>query len=99
MTLDLLCLSAAVTLEMFDPLLNMLDGVTGLFGGLRQHPLLNTAEVGTGSYAMRSYALEMVLRSLQQAVISSCPPLQAHASLQHTVKPLALYVVAASLTG
>lgn len=65
--LDLSRLSAAVTLEMFVcPLLNMLAGETGLFGGLRQHPLLDTAEVGTRSYAVRSYALEMVLPSLQQ---------------------------------
>lgn len=48
---------------------------------------------------MRSYVLEMVLPSLQQAVISSCPPLQAHASLQHIVKPLAMCLVAVSLTG
>lgn len=37
--------------------------------------------------------------SLQQAVISSCPPLQAHASLPHVVKPLALYLGAVSLAG
>lgn len=77
----------------------MLAGETGLFGGLRQCPLLNAGEVGTKSYVMRSYVLEMVLPSLQQAVISSCPPLQAHASLQRIVKPLALYLVTVSLTG
>lgn len=38
----------------------------------------------------------MVLPSLQQAVISSCPPLQALAALQRTVKPLVLYLVAMS---
>lgn len=77
----------------------MLAEETGLFSGLRQCPLLNAAEVGTGSFVIRSYMLEVVLPSLQQAVISSCPPLQAHASLQRIVKPLARYLVAASLTG
>lgn len=48
---------------------------------------------------MRSYVLEMVLPSPQQTVLSSCPPLQARASLQCIVKPLALCLVAVGLRG
>lgn len=77
-------------------MLNVLAGETGLFGGLAQCPVLNAAAVGMKSCVMRGYVLEMVLPSLQQAVISSCPPLQALAALQRTVKPLVLYLVAMS---
>lgn len=73
-------------------MLNVLVGEAGLFVGLRQCPLLNAA----GGSVLRGYVLEMVLPSLQEDVISSCSPLQAHAALQCTVKPLGVYLVAVS---
>lgn len=76
----------------------MLAEETGLFGGLRLWSLLNAAEVGTRGRVVGLCVLEMVLPSLQQAVIHSSPPLEAHASLQLFVKPLVVYLVTGSLT-
>lgn len=76
----------------------MLAELTGLFGGLGLCSPLSAAVVVTRSYVARSYMLEMVLPRLAQAAVSSSPPLQTPASLQHAVKPLVLYLLAVSLT-